>query len=295
MISDEIIQLIRECKLERLSTELQGLLRPAVTIDAAAAEDDLPVGISKVGGIPDLPPGWAWPRSKKGKENQEESPLSFLAQIDLAEVTGHDLEKCLPSTGHLFFFYDYVNSPWGFDPDDRGSWSVQYFDGAPAQLRRAPVPDGFNDDCLFNECRLVFGQELTLPADGASQLLPLRMSEEEKEHYVELEDALHGCCDEAHWSNRLLGYPDSVQDPNMHVECQLAANGINVGDPSGFQHPRVPELASGADNWRLLLQLDSVDEAAMMWGDCGMLYFWIEIDRLARKDFSNVWLILQCY
>jgi uncharacterized protein YwqG len=31
-----------------------------------------------------------------------------------------------------------------------------------------------------------------------------------------------------------------------------------------------------------------------MWGDCGMLYFWIRRDDLARRDFSGAWVVLQC-
>ena len=32
----------------------------------------------------------------------------------------------------------------------------------------------------------------------------------------------------------------------------------------------------------------------MMWGDVGKLYFWIRKQDLARRDFSNVWMIMQC-
>jgi uncharacterized protein YwqG len=44
----------------------------------------------------------------------------------------------------------------------------------------------------------------------------------------------------------------------------------------------------------LLLQVDS-DDVGMMWGDGGRLYFWIREQDARRADFSNVWMILQCY
>jgi uncharacterized protein YwqG len=44
-----------------------------------------------------------------------------------------------------------------------------------------------------------------------------------------------------------------------------------------------------------LLQLDSDEEAGMMWGDRGMLYFWIPEEALAPRRFGEVWTILQCY
>jgi uncharacterized protein YwqG len=53
-------------------------------------------------------------------------------------------------------------------------------------------------------------------------------------------------------------------------------------------------LENGRSDWLLLFQLDSDDAAKMMWGDAGRLYFWITKQDLARRDFSNVWMILQC-
>jgi uncharacterized protein YwqG len=43
-----------------------------------------------------------------------------------------------------------------------------------------------------------------------------------------------------------------------------------------------------------LLQLDTDDDAGIMWGDCGMLYFWVRAEEAAIGDFRNPWLILQC-
>lgn len=76
----------------------------------------------------------------------------------------------------------------------------------------------------------------------------------------------------------------------MALECQLASNGLAVTS----KDPRVKSLEAGASNWRLLFQVDSDDELGLMWGDAGMLYYWVEEHRACRGDFSNVWLILQC-
>jgi uncharacterized protein YwqG len=47
-----------------------------------------------------------------------------------------------------------------------------------------------------------------------------------------------------------------------------------------------------ANAWRLLLQVDSHDD--MMWGDVGMVYFWIPDEALRERAFDRTWLILQC-
>lgn len=80
----------------------------------------------------------------------------------------------------------------------------------------------------------------------------------------------------------------------MYEECQLAANGIYCGSPEGRQDPRVPVLMEGADQWKLLVQVDSDDGAGMMWGDMGRLYFWIRREDPAEARFDRVWMVLQC-
>jgi uncharacterized protein YwqG len=81
----------------------------------------------------------------------------------------------------------------------------------------------------------------------------------------------------------------------MELECQLVTNGLYTGNPSGYQDPRRKTLEAGAIDWTLLLQIDSDDRVGMMWGDVGMLYFWIRRQDLASRKFDKVWTILQCH
>jgi hypothetical protein len=66
-----------------------------------------------------LPPAITWPRN-------DDEPLSFIAQANLADVAAYDSEGVLPRDGLLSFFYDAVTQgAWGFDPADHGSAAVR--------------------------------------------------------------------------------------------------------------------------------------------------------------------------
>ena len=118
----------------------------------------------------------------------------------------------------------------------------------------------------------------------------LELSEKERSRFLDL---LAVVGDYGETTHRMLGHPDQVQG-EMQLECQLASNGIYVGTPKGYADPRRTALEAGADDWRLLLQIDSDDNLGVMWGDCGRVYFWIKEQDLKRQDFDNVWLVLQC-
>jgi uncharacterized protein YwqG len=68
---------------------------------------------SRIGGLPDAPAGFPWPTSDGGE------PLSFVAQLDLAEVRASGLPSAtlLPERGLLSFFHGYA--PGARDEDER--------------------------------------------------------------------------------------------------------------------------------------------------------------------------------
>jgi uncharacterized protein YwqG len=81
----------------------------------------------------------------------------------------------------------------------------------------------------------------------------------------------------------------------MELECQLASHGVYCGDPAGYQSEAAQRLASGAADWRLLLQIDTDEDGpGWMWGDGGRIYYWIKQQDLASLRFDDAWLILQC-
>lgn len=237
---------------------------------------------SRIGGVPSIPVGFAWPHWK-------DKPLAFLAQIDISEVAREHLPAWMPKEGQLYFFYDKEQATWGFDPADRGSWRVIYTKEAASDLIESPVPDGAEDD-LYNSISLHFKEVVSRPDWQRLGIGAHEMSDEDFNDYIEWSTAPLGD-DPRH---QMFGNPIPVQGDEMELECQLVSNGVYCGNPEGYHSSRAAELAEGAGNWRLLLQLDSDDGAGMMWGDLGSLYFWVREEDARRADFTNVWMILQC-
>lgn len=85
--------------------------------------------------------------------------------------------------------------------------------------------------------------------------------------------------------HRLLGHPDPIQG-DVRLEYELASAQI--------QGPTTGELDERARHWRLLFQLDSRDEANIMWGDVGRLYYCMRADDIAARDWELAWMVLQC-
>ncbi len=133
----------------------------------------------------------------------------------------------------------------------------------------------------------------------ASQLPPswphdeieaLKMNDAEFDEFIEIRNDLYG--DFPH--HQMGGYPNPIQGNEMELECQFASNGIYCGNTSAYEDPRAKELGKDAAEWQLLLQIDSDDDLGVMWGDLGMIYFWIRRDDARNLKFENAWLILQC-
>jgi uncharacterized protein YwqG len=201
--------------------------------------------------------------------------------VNLAELPTSEL---LPNVGVLSFFYDREQAAWGFAPKRKEGFRLWYFPEV-SQLVRAVEPEPSPFPCA----RLSFEPFLSVPDPSAESLKDLLLETEDDEQYSDFFEKHTGGAPQ----HQILGWPHVIQN-EMELECQLVTNGLYVGDASGYKDSRCKGLEPGAEDWRLLLQIDSDDNSKMMWGDGGMLYVWIRRQDLAAKKFENAWTILQC-
>jgi uncharacterized protein YwqG len=93
--------------------------------------------------------------------------------------------------------------------------------------------------------------------------------------------------------HRLLGHSCNIQG-DMQLEAELVTNGLYCGDSSGYKDPKAKILQPMASQWKLLFQLDSDSVGDFMWGDGGMLYYWIRQSDLVNRNFEKHWMTMQC-
>jgi hypothetical protein len=351
-LSAALEERLRAAGLGRVVAEVLELARLAIRLDLtrAAAEGDILVGATKVGGTADLPPDVAWPEWRGG-------PLPFIAQVRLEEVAELDPEGDLPHRGLLSFFYMPNDPDLGLRvEEDPTAWRVLYTEDT-ARVERRPLPRALAAglEMAYPACAVTCSRRLTLPSSMTEAVQSLRLSEDEQGAYSDIVSG-ESAGFETEMDHRLLGYP-YVLGPYPFLAGYLARSGIErpvtPENPRGRERraralntlqeaarqwrapaegaslleilrittgnlarvniasvlratrdmrptPAPPEYQARMDElqraaeqeWRLLLQVYSNEEAEMDWAGGGVIHFGIARVDLVAHGFSQVWVDL---
>lgn len=308
-------------------------------------ESQIAVGATKLGGRPDLPVDVAWPiraaypapaehtRFLRGQvadpdkawswakpEDREryrhdalqqilliesEQPLSFVAQINLAEMwAAGPLDPDMPRQGVVSIFYDRIREPWGFDPRESVGFAILFHgvDGKPWARRDEPAPlRALAPNYLLSALACTTHACLTpLPLTTTAQYATLGLSSALTEQlWRDWYWSERGPCSKeggADWRcHHVGGWPTPVQG-DMQTECALVQAGHYCGNGDAYQDPTLAAVRATATDWLLLAQIGTDEEKGnMMWGDDGQIYVWIRRDDLRAGRFESARLILQCY
>lgn len=273
---------LKQAGLDRLVPYIQKLTQNSIRLHATAVDETaLTVGTARIGGLPDLPAALSWPQ-------QQGKPLSFIAQLQLAELRSYDTDHLLPAAGMLWFFYDASQQTFGENPGDSSGWTV-LFSQDLTKLQRVPAPASLPKTSLFKACSLRYTNELTFTQQPQLEIpsLPWTTQDQQKyEQFLATVSASTGT-DPDPFKHRLLGYPDTLQD-DMRLQCELVTHGVQDEND-----PRIATYQKSAAQWHLLLQIDSDEQAGMRWSSNGMLYYWITRSALQTCHFAQTWLVLQ--
>lgn len=253
-----------------IAERLKQLIRPTLVLIPAER-----LGFSKLGGAPELPTGAAWPSGSDG-------PLAFVAQLDLAELRQTGGPEWLPQKGALYAFYDEEGAGRAdhtrilFSPD----------------AERAPLapPAALPKRLRFAERRVGFRRTLSIPSP---QWLGVDVRE------IDFGDADLDVLNEAvsdslgdRPQHRVGGYPAEIQEARMPLECEHLSRGLR---PPAYGEDVAPDVQRAAEEWRLLLQVDSDRALGMNWGDAGRLYVFVREADARVADFSHTVALWQTY
>ena len=255
MKREALLELARQAGLARVSPALEGLMMESIRLKSRPlGEKSSAPGVSKLGGLPDLPVGTNWPAWKG-------IPLSFVAQLRLPDVSSYPVARSLPPSGMLYFFYDADQQAFGADPSDRDGWKVLYYAGDISHVKQAPALAALPSNSRFRACSLEFSLEITLPQQPALYLNGLDWTRDELDLYSDF--LFKRVEDRTSARHRMLGHADEIQD-DMHLQCQWVSHGVRSS-----RDPRSSELEKGAMDWQLLLQVDSDDNNYLHDQVCG--------------------------
>lgn len=277
-----IDKLLKEYNLVHKKEDLLKITASSIgMVKELVDEVDIPIGHSKFGGLPDLPAHFSFPKYHNGY-------LSFLAQLNLREASPFDKENLLPKTGILYFFYDVVDQPWGFDKEDKNCFKVLYFDGDVKELTRTPYPEKTEDYFQLPVFKAMFNELLSFPEEFSGIVL----NEEELDNYFDFRGSMMQQVERYSGSiaspmHYMFGEPFAIQN-NVFEEIIYYDNDEKIDWNS-------KEIKQKRNEMVLLFQMDSDDDLDVMWGDVGILYFCIDKNDLQSKQFDKAKFTLQCH
>ena len=241
--------------LEVYKEKLKSTCKPAMRITLSDKVAEYPWN-SKVGGVPYLPVGMAYPVDSEGNK------LQFLAQINFEEMPALD---GYPSQGILAFYVgaDDLSGVNYEDPMNQDDFKVIYFEHVTHNVQLIE-PEYTEYSPIEREASMCF-----MPVEQIMSICDFNFKKilGEDDYNALLysdDDAFNAYLEYCDPQGHLLGgYPYFTQDdPRQYTE----------------------EI----QDYVLLFQLDSDVSLDICWGDAGVANFFIHPDDLKNRDFSRV-------
>lgn len=283
-----------KCANMEIKTAITALKKNGIVMNADEHLETNP-NSSKIGGKPFLPTDFEWP-TFTSKEDNITRPLSFFCQLNLAELNSYDKDNVLPEQGMLSFFYECESFCWGFDPEDKGAARVFFFEDLNGFIQ-FDIPKDLNEEYIIPELGVRFDTVESYPLFEEFDVL--NNTEYDWDEYDSVLAELGVDVEEDFEEHKILGYADLIQS-EMLTECERATRDMYCGDPESYQNTPndvKADVNEKAKEWILLLQLGTIEKDDFQWmfGDCGMLYYYIKKEDLAERRFDNMWFSVQCY
>lgn len=272
-----------------------------------AQDETLPLGVSKMGGLPDLPANFVWPY-------YGDKPLTFIGQFRLSELAPHDTSGLLPKTGRLYFFYE-ADEAGLFEVPDRNVWRLAYIEDEAAPLVRTVHPtfqgkwgliqslpahairyvDALSMPIVFWNSRMDVGVDFEDVSQSGqsidnvkSDAIPAAFNSYWEIVSPFIDHPLH------FWFGHPCRYQNLVEREAVIESEQIS---LQQDSQTGLYHYTDEQLAhiqSQMQQWQFLFQIDTDASLGVTWGETGSLYICIPKASLANRQFQDCWTIMQC-
>ncbi len=252
---------ISETGLSPWENELVALAQNAIVLELSVPTKES-TGLSRLGGLPMVPPGWEWP-----------GELFFYGQLDLSTIAPLDVADVLPNSGLLLFFgaQDYeggINGePLSLQCRVFHFENTQDLVESPAPAGFLPVGLGSYEAAIYRPMTVTPRAQISLPTSYTSAAREL------EESGCTGWDALEEAVNAPHSS---YGRPHQM----------LGHHGFCDGDMEGVLNLSPEDESLG--EWLLLLQLDSDDRLGTQFCDAGVYFFGIAACDLKAARFDRV-------
>lgn len=248
-----------------ITAVLLPMARPALRLGTG---DGVPV---RLGGAPLLPPDEPWPEWN-GR------PLGYLGSIDFSGFACFGEIPGLPASTTAFYYATDTPRPWGDEAAQRDGWRLFTGNLQTATPKTSPYP----------ETTLAASPYLSLPSP---QEPAVQRVETIYSGILPVYAQLHAAWTRHMWPenaplHQVGGWPALVQRP-VGPDCLYASTGRPLDSPKA--PTLTPEEQRTAEEWRLLLQLDSDPRLGWYWGDPGRVYFC----NRENTPLEETWLTLQ--
>ena len=278
----DIKKQIKQLKWDSDPEEVIELLNPSVGIKVLDTMEFAPLGHSKFGGKPDLPFEKRWPTFSG-------IPMSFIAQINLSEVSVLGREYDVPKHGWLYFFM-YINDEDYHFPEETGEYRILYHAGDVTGLEQKEFPEDLTELGRFKEKGIGFFNHYSLPSYLNKNISDLHLSDGDVQRLKQVSTgicALTGAEQEVH--HQFLGEATSLMGD---VNYMWADNYIIFENYSNTVKFDINEVEK---DFMLLLEVDFFDDKLGFeeFGGKSSAYFGIRNQDLNDKKFQKSVLIFQ--
>lgn len=277
-----IDNLINEYDLLDIKDYIHKNMKNSIKIKLEEEEDYKVVGSSRIGGYPDVPENFNWPKTKEGDF------MTLIAQLNMSEISKYDLDNVLPKNGLLYFFMG-IDEP-AYDIEHK----VIYFESAEnIKLMKIEETTILEDDCEFKSFKASATSTVDIPNYAYMDYDVI----DDSDSYFDMEEEVKFSCGNNIGS--IFGYPDGQHDDSeLEAALKIILNEGYHYSPKekdkliNYYKGDVNKADEEISNICMLLEIDSENNVGFQWWDSGCIHFFIRKEDLINKDFSKTYLSL---